>query len=96
MAGIVYEAPLAQGELHFYCLNQPELFTRFRYPDSLSGEVGMLRWRPIKVFEKIAPDREANGDLSNRIAIAIARTRASGAPRLNAIKPDGYWRLFHQ
>ena len=55
----------------------------------------MLRWRPIKVFEKIAPDRETNGDLSNRIAIAIARTRASGAPRLNAIKPDGYWRLFH-
>ena len=55
----------------------------------------MLRWRPIKVFEKIAPDRETNGDLSNRIAIAIARTRASGAPQLNAIKPDSYWRLFH-
>ena len=55
----------------------------------------MLRWRQIKVFEKIAPDREATGDLPNRIAIAIARTRASRAPRLNAIKPDGYWRLFH-
>ena len=55
----------------------------------------MLRWRQIKGFEQIGPDREATGDLPNRIAIAIARTRASGAPRLNAIKPDGYWRLFH-
>jgi hypothetical protein len=27
--------------------------------------------------------------------IAIPRTRASEAPRLNAIKPDGYWWLFH-
>jgi hypothetical protein len=62
---------------------------------ALSGESGMFRWRQIKGFEQIAPDREATGDLPNRIAIGIGRTRASGAPRLNAIKPDGYWRLFH-
>ncbi len=48
---------------------------RFRRPDSLSGEVGMLRWWQIKAFEQIAPDREATGDLPNRLAIAIPRTR---------------------
>jgi hypothetical protein len=68
---------------------------RFRRPDSLSGEVGMLRWWQIKAFEQIAPDREATGDLPNRIAIAIPKTRPSGAPRLNAINPDGYWQLFY-
>jgi hypothetical protein len=55
----------------------------------------MLRWRQIKGFGRINLDRETTGNLPNRIAIAIARTRASRAPRLNAIKPDGYWRLFH-
>ena len=68
---------------------------RFSHPDSPSGEVGMFRWHQIKVFEQVDPDREATGNLPNRIVIAIPRTRASGAPRLNAIKPDGYWRLFH-
>jgi hypothetical protein len=67
----------------------------FRRPDSLSGEVGMLRWRQIKGFGRINLDRETTGNLPNRIAIAIARTRSSRAQRLNAIKPDGYWRLFH-
>ena len=46
----------------------------------------MLRCCQIKIFEQIDPARVAAGDLPNRIAIAIARTRASGAPRLNAIK----------
>jgi len=55
----------------------------------------MLRWWQIKAFEQIAPDREATGDLPNRIAIAIPKTRPSGAPRLNAINPDGYWQLFY-
>jgi hypothetical protein len=55
----------------------------------------LLRWRQITAFEQIVPDREATGDLLNRLAMVIPRTRASGVPRLNAIKPDGYWRLFH-